>query len=155
MTVLLNDEQNIPLSSGIVSAMEIITKAALVDHNFPSDAEVSLTLCDDVTIHELNKTWRSVDAPTDVLSFPLLGDMTLKVPPGEELMLGDVIISVERARAQAQEFGHSVEREILYLYVHGLLHLLGYDHLEEEEKREMRSLEEKLLKEVGAGRDEF
>ena len=126
MTVLLNDEQNMSLSSGIIAAMERITAEALVDHNCPAEAEVSLTLCDNAAIHDLNKTWRSVDAPTDVLSFPLLGDMAQQVPSGEELMLGDIVISVERAQAQAQEFGHSLEREILYLYVHGLLHLLGH-----------------------------
>lgn len=155
MTVLLNDEHNVPLSSGILVAMEKVTAEALADHNFPTNAEVSLTLCDDATIHDLNKTWRSVDAPTDVLSFPLLGDMTLQVPSGEELLVGDIVISVERAQLQAEEYGHSLEREMLYLYVHGLLHLLGYDHLVEDEMLEMRTLEEALLSAVGATRDEL
>lgn len=109
-------------------------------------AEVSLVLIDDQRIHELNFEYRGVDRPTDVLSFALQeevdGEPDIEV---EDEMLGDILISVERAREQAAEYGHSFEREIIYLAVHGTLHLLGFDHEEELDKQEMRSKEEEIM----------
>ncbi|ADL12161.1 rRNA maturation RNase YbeY [Acetohalobium arabaticum] len=96
--------------------------------------EVSIALVDNEYIKELNAEYRGLDEPTDVLSFPL----------GEE-MLGDIIISLERAESQAEEYNHSLDREMGFLTVHGMLHLLGYDHKEEEAKEEMRNREEKVL----------
>ena len=109
-------------------------------------AEVSLVLIDDKRIHELNFEYRGVDRPTDVLSFALQeevdGEPDIEV---EDEMLGDILISVERAREQAAEYGHSFEREIIYLAGHGTLHLLGFDHEEELDKQEMRSKEEEIM----------
>ncbi|NMA68680.1 MAG: rRNA maturation RNase YbeY [Desulfitobacterium sp.] len=120
----------------------------------PEEAEVSLTLVDDSRIHQLNKEYRGVDSPTDVLSFALQEEIEdePEILDYEDDLLGDIVISVERARAQALEYEHSFERELVYLAVHGTLHLLGYDHLEDEEKAEMRELEEAVMEKIGLPR---
>lgn len=100
--------------------------------------ELSIVLCDDAFIHELNRRWRGVDAPTDVLSFPM---------ESEEL-LGDLVISLPTARRQAEELGHPEAAELRVLLVHGFLHLCGYDHHEDDEAAEMREAEARLLREV-------
>lgn len=117
----------------------------------PEEAEVSLTLVDDVRIHELNREFRGVDRPTDVLSFALQEETEDEpdILDYEDDLLGDIVISVERVRAQAVEYGHSFERELVYLAVHGTLHLLGYDHEEEEDRAEMRRQEEAVMSQVG------
>ena len=120
-----------------------------------------VTFCDNNYIKELNSQFRNIDSETDVLSFPLL----MSDSPGEviyspldrdpetgELMLGDIVISVEKAKEQAEEYGHSLEREICYLGVHSVLHLMGYDHMEEDDKRQMREKEEEILKMLGVER---
>ena len=110
------------------------------------EAEVSLMLVDDQRIHALNLEYRGVDRPTDVLSFALQEEM--EEEPNSEFedeMLGDIVISVPRARAQAEEYGHSFERELVYLAVHGTLHLLGYDHEEETDQQAMRHKEEAVM----------
>ena len=107
---------------------------------------MSLMLVDDQRIHALNQEYRGVDRPTDVLSFALQEDMEDEPDAVfEDDMLGDIVISAERAKEQAKEYGHSFEREIVYLAVHGTLHLLGYDHEEEMDKQEMRSKEEEVM----------
>ncbi|GAB6152605.1 rRNA maturation RNase YbeY [Desulfosporosinus burensis] len=119
----------------------------------PDEAEVSLMLVDDQRIHALNLEYRGVDRPTDVLSFALQEEMDEEpASEFEDEMLGDIVISVERAREQAEEYGHSFEREIVYLAVHGTLHLLGYDHEEEDDKLEMRNKEEEVMTRLGLER---
>lgn len=113
-----------------------------------SDYVLSLHLVDDHAIQALNAEHRSKDAPTDVLSFPLLAD-DFVVPPGQPLHLGDVVVSYSRAAAQADEYGHSVEREVAYLVAHGVLHVLGYDHELEDEQKVMRRKEEEALQPLG------
>ncbi len=116
----------------------------------PEDAEISVLICDADTIQELNRDYRNVDAPTDVLSFALNeGDDDI---PEEEKALGDIVINLDRAISQAKEFGHSTEREVAYLSVHGFLHILGYDHYEPEEKKAMRAAEEAILSACGITR---
>ena len=116
----------------------------------PEDAEISVLICDADTIHELNRDYRNVDAPTDVLSFALNeGEDDI---PEEEKALGDIVINLDRAIAQAEEFGHSKEREMAYLSVHGFLHILGYDHYDPEEKKAMRKAEEDILSACGLTR---
>lgn len=115
-----------------------------------ADAEISVLICDADTIHDLNKTYRHVDAPTDVLSFALNeGEEDI---PEEEKTLGDIIINLDRAEEQAEEFGHSKERETAYLAIHGFLHILGYDHYEETDKKKMRTAEEEILSACGLER---
>lgn len=118
-------------------------------------SEVSLLLVDDAYIHQLNREYRGIDRPTDVLSFALreeTGEEPHYLPVPEDNLLGDIIISMETAARQAIEYGHSLDREMAYLAVHGCLHLLGYDHETEEEKRRMREKEEKILEMVGQTR---
>lgn len=119
--------------------------------------EVAVTLSGDDFLRELNKTYRGIDSPTDVLSFPLdLGDDLelggASLPPEAARHLGDVVVSLERAKAQAEEYGHSLERELAFLVVHGTLHLLGFDHEDEEGRRTMREREEAVLARLGLAR---
>ena len=105
---------------------------------------LSVVLCDDQTIHELNRQWRDVDSPTDVLSFPM--DEGESLDAGEALApLGDIVISIETARRQAPQHDYTTEEELRYLLVHGLCHLLGFDHGVPEEARDMREMESKLI----------
>lgn len=104
--------------------------------------EVGLSLVDDVEMQELNQKWRGVDRPTDVLSFPM----------DHELLLGDVVISLERAKEQAKTYGHSLTREACFLAVHGTLHLLGYDHQSPEDERAMMGRCERVLEAAGLPR---
>ena len=118
-----------------------------------NDAEVSVTFVDDEGIRELNKKFRNMDKPTDVLSFPLLDyEGESEEPFFDELChnLGDIVISLERAMAQANEFGHSFEREVAFLTAHSMLHLLGYDHeLSDEDDRIMRDRQNAVMDRMG------
>lgn len=127
--------------------------------------EVSILLVDDHQIHQLNRQYRGVDSPTDVLSFPMLefgegqdrGELQAVLNAacrdGQTLLLGDIVLSLERAQHQAQEYGHSFSREVGYLVVHGMLHLLGYDHEQEEQRLRMRQKEEKVMEMLGLSRE--
>lgn len=110
-------------------------------------AEISLTLVSLEEIRELNRDYRDVDRETDVLSFPQY-ECVEEMPEEGELCLGDVVICLDKVKSQAEEFGHSFEREFVYLFVHSLLHLLGYDHMEDDEKTVMRAKEEATMKEI-------
>ena len=118
-----------------------------------NDVEVSVTFVDDEGIRELNKKFRNMDKPTDVLSFPLLDyEGESEEPFFDELChnLGDIVISLERAMAQANEFGHSFEREVAFLTAHSMLHLLGYDHeLSEEDDADMRARQNDIMERLG------
>lgn len=116
--------------------------------NFTENAEVSLSIVDMETIHRLNKEYRDVDRPTDVLSFPM--DEEGYDNEGNPIfLLGDIVICLDVAENQAKDFGHSLEREMMYLICHSTLHLLGYDHIEEDDKLEMRSREKEVMKNLG------
>lgn len=116
------------------------------------NCELSITLTDDEHIHALNKKFRGIDRPTDVLSFAFRESDEPEIFGADFEILGDVIISLERAKLQAEEFGHSYLREIIFLEVHGLLHLLGYDHIDEEQRREMESEQNFVMNKLGIGR---
>jgi probable rRNA maturation factor len=136
---------------------ERIAVAVLEPLHLRREVEVSLLLADDEALRRLNRDFRSLDKPTDVLSFPQLegGASALThaaAPEDRPLHLGDVAISVERAVRQAGEYGHSVEREMGYLFAHGLLHLIGYDHESDVEQVEMRQAEEAALDAAGLTR---
>lgn len=112
--------------------------------------EVSVTLTDDAYIRTLNRQYRQMDRPTDVLSFALNEGDEPAITGGPEInVLGDIILSVERAKAQAEEYGHSLRREIAFLTVHGMLHLLGYDHIEEAERIEMEREQKAVMEALG------
>lgn len=136
--------------------------AALEEERVAVPCEISVLLTDEAGIQAINRDQRGVDQPTDVLSFPMF-DLTPGEPPTEEsaetdpetglFPLGDMAISLPRARAQAEEYGHPLSRELAYLAVHSVLHLLGYDHLDEgEEKRRMREREEAVMARLGLTR---
>ncbi len=132
--------------------MSVLQKTAEV-YDIEPHTEVSVVLANDEYIHNLNLSYRGKDCPTDVLSFALNEGDEPKIFDGpEEVLLGDIIISVETATRQATEYGHSLERELAYLTVHGILHLLGYDHMTEEDKEEMRHEEEHVLALLGINR---
>ena len=142
--------------------IRLAAKAAYARFDYPFDGQVTVTITDDEGIRKYNNEFRQIDKATDVLSFPLNDfyrsvpgeDMTeLMDPITCEVPLGDMIISVERAREQAKEYGHGMARECAYLTVHSMLHLLGYDHVDEaEEKAAMREKEEEILSVLGLSR---
>jgi probable rRNA maturation factor len=152
MTVIFSNRQDqLALPPDIEDAIKEISSLALKHYGLPATAETSVVFCDNNTIQELNRQWREIDAVTDVLSFPLMDDLdSLRQMPADEILLGDIIICTERAALQAKDYGHSFRRELLYLFTHGLLHLLGFDHRNEIESIEMRRCEEELLTKVGA-----
>ena len=125
--------------------------ATLEYENVEEACEVSITFCDNEKIRELNKKFRNIDKATDVLSFPLFDDEGFDSFSHEiDCMLGDIVISLERARAQAEEFGHSYEREAAFLAVHSVLHLLGYDHeLSEADELDMRKRQSDVMEKIG------
>ena len=104
-----------------------------------------VTIVDNKTIHEINREYRKVDRPTDVISFAFLDDESERELKGGPVNLGQIIISFEKAEEQAKEYGHSLNREMVFLFVHGMLHLLGYDHMNEEEEKVMFGLQDKIL----------
>ncbi len=110
----------------------------------------NIIIVDNEEIHKLNKEYRGIDRETDVISFALEDDDTFVKM--DMRILGDIYISIDRAREQAQEYGHSLKREICFLAIHGLLHLLGYDHMKKEDEEEMFALQERILKEYGIER---
>jgi probable rRNA maturation factor len=149
-----NQQEKMTVTQAIEDRIiEVLEETARV-HEVDDLAEVSLMFTDDETIHEMNREYRCIDRPTDVLSFALEEGEEEEIYGGpEENLLGDIIISVETATRQAEEYGHSVEREMAFLALHGMLHLLGYDHMEEEERQEMRAQEEAILASLGITRE--
>ena len=152
MEIMIINQQNIVVYNK--DLQHVITN--MVNHTarlgrLPKNAEVSILIVDNSYIQELNLIYRNQNKPTDVLSFSM--NETLENEPeyesGSEVnLLGDIVISLEQALAQSREYGHSLERELGFLVVHGMLHLLGYDHESEDERKLMRSLEEKVMQEA-------
>lgn len=125
--------------------------AALAYEQFSTMAEVSVTLVDNAQIHEMNKEYRQVDRPTDVLSFPIFDEEGLE--DNGASVLGDIVLSLEQAAIQAEQYGHSLQREICFLCVHSVLHLLGYDHeTGEEDEKEMFARQEEIMTQMGLQR---
>ena len=104
-----------------------------------------VTIVDNKTIHKINREYRNVDRPTDVISFAFLDEESEKDLKGGPISLGQIIISFEKAEEQAKEYGHSLKREMVFLFVHGMLHLLGYDHMVKEDEEIMFNLQDKIL----------
>ena len=126
-----------------------VIETVLKEEGVIQDLEIYVTLTNNEKIHQTNKETRNVDRPTDVLSFPMFErdevPMLKEENKEEPDILGDIIVSIEKVKEQAEEYGHSFERELAYLVTHGMLHLLGYDHMIEEEKVQMRKREEEIL----------
>lgn len=150
-----NNQKAVKVPVGIRLLIRRCCQAVLVMEQFPHDAEVSISFVSNAEIRNLNKIYRQKDRVTDVLSFPLgvNGKYDISKETGYAL-LGDVVISLETAMRQAEMYGHSLEREIGFLTVHSMLHLLGYDHENSPlEERQMREKEETVLAELGVSRD--
>ncbi|HKM42966.1 MAG TPA: rRNA maturation RNase YbeY [Limnochordia bacterium] len=153
MEVLINSELQ---SEDVSCYADLICsgfEAASRLEGLQGEIEVSITFVDDKAIQVLNRDYRGIDEPTDVLSFPQDDEGGFGVYEDMPEILGDIVISLERARDQAADYGHSVTREVLYLAVHGFFHLLGYDHNSPDEQRCMREMEEKVLGELDLGRE--
>ena len=149
MLTITNEQDKIEIPADWKEKMNQVALVCLKEEEIPIQAEVDLLFVDNEAIREMNREYREKDTATDVLSFPMY-EADEAIEEEEEILFGDIVISLERAQEQALEYGHSLEREVMYLLVHGLLHLSGYDHMEEEEKKVMRAKEEKLLAVIGA-----
>lgn len=152
MQLVWNDEQDVwPIDETLIATLEKLLEIAASSEEW-EDGEVALTFVDNERIRELNHEYRGLDKPTDVLSFSMLEG---EDPEGEWLdedeipILGDIIISVPKAIEQSEEYGHSREREIGFLFVHGFLHLIGYDHQDEQSEQEMFARQEHILQRAG------
>ncbi len=154
MIYFLNDQDKYEITYSLKILIRRAVVATLAYEGFNADAEVSLTFTDNEGIRKLNREFRNIDKPTDVLSFPLTDYAGTSMPIDDpELSLGDIVISLERAEEQAAEFGHSFEREVAFLAVHSMLHLLGYDHVNsDEEDAQMRRRQREILESMGQGR---
>ncbi len=148
-----NQQDKVKIPRDIIRALKAAAALVLAREEVSAKAEVDLTLVDDQDIQALNRQYRGVDRPTDVLSFALNDPGEIPEPEVASGMLGDVIISAERALAQSEEFRHSLARELCYLAVHGTLHLLGYDHEKPEDRAVMREKEEGILRSLGLDRE--
>lgn len=146
MDIAISVEGEVPGSSALTGDLERVAGHLLKAFGL-DEGELSVVLCDDPFIHPLNRDWRGKDRPTDVLSF---AQREGEEADEDDPVLGDVVISVETAARQAAERGHSLEHELRVLLVHGVLHLLGYDHEDDEEAEEMEALERDLLAELPA-----
>ena len=166
MSIYMEQECEVPFSFDYKELAEKVILFCMDYLDFPYEAEVSLTLTDNAGIHEINREYRKIDRPTDVLSFPMLsysepGDFSFleHVTDGDvnpdtgEVLLGDIVISVEKVIEQAESFGHSVEREFAFLLVHSMLHLFGYDHIKEEDAAVMEPKQEEILSSMNITRD--
>lgn len=159
--ILENEQEKIEISPEIIETIKTVIDKTLEFENCDFEAEVSVTIVDNETIREINRENRDIDKATDVLSFPMLyfdengdiidSDYDLD---GESILLGDIVISAERAMEQAKEYGHSFRREVAFLTVHSMLHLLGYDHVDDPEgERIMFGKQEEILLELGISRE--
>ena len=155
MTIVF-DTEAVPGADAYRELIEFAANGALSCLGFAGDCELSVTLTDDAHIHALNREYRGVDRATDVLSFPMYSFADGDEPPKEgDFTLGDVVISVERAEAQAKEYGHSTRREIAFLTVHSILHLLGWDHeTSPEDERAMFAKQDEIMEKLGISREQ-
>lgn len=165
MSFFLEEEVKADFEFDYKDLAEQVVKGCLEYAGFPFEAEVNLTLTDNQGIWEINKSHRDIDRPTDVLSFPMLeydtpGDFSFIDeeddfffnPDSGDVMLGDIVISVDKVREQAQAYGHSEKREFAFLITHSMLHLFGYDHMETEEASVMEEKQRGILDMLGIKR---
>ena len=165
MTLNFEEEVTVPFDFEYESLAREVISFTLDHENFPYESEVNLTLTDNDGIHEINKMYRQIDRPTDVLSFPMLsyeaaGDFSKLAddyddnfnPDTGEIMLGDIVISVDKVLEQAESYGHTPRREYAFLIVHSMLHLFGYDHMTPEEAVQMEAKQRQILEEMNITR---
>lgn len=166
MTILIDYEATKKLTFNYEEVTELVVREVLKSENCPYEVELNLLLTDNDEIWKINKEYRKIDRPTDVLSFPMLdfetpSDFSLieKFPESymnletNELLLGDIIISIDKVYEQAEEFGHSIKREFAFLVAHSMLHLLGYDHIDDSERLVMEKKQSDVLNSLGITRN--
>ena len=166
MKILLSNERRYRFPFDLRGTAEAVIAEVLRSEKIPAQAEVSVSFTNDETIRELNAAFRGKDEATDVLSFPASDETLYRRLPNRktqpacyhpktgDLLLGDIVISVPRARAQAKEYGHGVRREIAFLIAHSCLHLLGYDHMTEREAKRMETKQEAVLQNLHITRED-
>lgn len=144
--IIDNRQDKVAISDEVLKGIENAMETCLTEEGKSSNYEISLSFVDDEEIRDLNREYRNKDSKTDVLSFPMDDDedQDFYTP-----LLGDIVISLETALEQAKEYGHSLNREIIYLTVHSMFHLLGYDHMNEDDKAIMREKEKNVMKTLG------
>lgn len=165
MTLNFEAEVNVPFDFDVEALAGEVINFTLEHEDFPYEPEVNLTLVDNEGIHAINKEFREIDRPTDVLSFPMLsyenvGDFSKLEddyddnfnPDTGEIMLGDIVISVDKVLEQAESYGHTTKREYAFLIVHSMLHLFGYDHMTPEEAAVMEAKQKQILDEMNITR---
>lgn len=160
MTLLFEEEGELSLPLECEELAKKVIEAAVDYEECPYETEVNLLLTMNDEIHEMNRQFRGIDRPTDVLSFPMVDyeepgkfdfleeAMEYFNPETGELMLGDIVISKEKVIAQAEEYGHSAQREYAFLIAHSMLHLFGYDHMEEDERAVMEQKQKEILEQL-------
>lgn len=165
MTIDFENESSLKLGIDLYETACDVVSCALDYMDCPYEAQVSVLITDNDAIHRINREQRGIDRPTDVLSFPVTeyetpGDFAFLEegfqdcfePDTGELMLGDIVISADKVRSQAEEYGHTVRREYAFLLAHSMLHLVGYDHMTEDDAAVMERMQEEILAQLGIGR---
>ena len=147
MTFYVENETDVVFPFDAEKLVEEVANAVLDAEECPYESEINVLITDNEGIRVFNREYRDIDRETDVITFALEDEDTL-VMPSDERILGDIYISIDKAKSQAIEYGHSFKREICFLAVHGFLHLLGYDHMNKEDEEEMFSLQELILNEA-------
>lgn len=160
MLLIENEQSSHEFTKDLENVIRLVCDRALSYEGFEQETQISVTIVDNEEIRKINKEHRNIDSPTDVLSFPMLefdedGNACVEYDfDGEEVVLGDIVISMDRAIEQAENYGHSLKREIAFLTAHSMLHLLGYDHMEPDEEKEMIRKQEEILVSLGITREE-
>ncbi|MFI3212109.1 MAG: rRNA maturation RNase YbeY [Eubacteriales bacterium] len=166
MTFYIENVTDVEFDFDIEEIAKLVANEVLDDRRCPYETEINLLITNSDEIQEYNKSTRNIDKPTDVLSFPgvdfevpadfsLVEDSVVNYfnPESGELLLGDIVISVEKLEEQASAYGHSIKREFAFLIAHSMLHLCGYDHMEEDDAKEMEQLQEQTLQKLNITRD--
>ena len=164
MRIYLENEEGPELDLNYTEIANLVTEGVLDYENCPYESQVELLLTNNDEIQRINNEFRGIDRPTDVLSFPMIEyespadfssleeDDSNFDPETGELILGNIVISKEKVLAQAEEYGHSVKREFAFLIAHSMLHLMGFDHMTEEDAKEMERLQEEILSQLHISR---
>lgn len=155
MTILIDNRTSWELKKEYEQTIDLAVKESLLFESFEKECEISVSIVDNEEIQQINQQFRNINRPTDVLSFPQLTfEENEKMQTNEkgEVLLGDIILSIEKAKSQSEEYGHPLKREIAFLTVHSMLHLLGYDHMTEEEEKEMFKKQTKILEKMNIPR---